>query len=48
MGPQERAQIDTSESVLNGIAYASKTRLFYLTGKLWKLDLRGRFTEAGH
>jgi glutaminyl-peptide cyclotransferase len=48
MNPQERAEIDTSESVLNGIAYDSKTGLFYLTGKLWKTIFAGRFTEASH
>jgi glutaminyl-peptide cyclotransferase len=46
MSPQERAEIDTSESVLNGIAYDSKTGLFYLTGKLWRTIFAGRFTEA--
>jgi glutamine cyclotransferase len=48
MGPQERAEIDTSKSVLNGIAYDSKTGLFYLTGKLWKTIFTGRFTEIAH
>jgi glutamine cyclotransferase len=48
MSPQERAEIDTSESVLNGIAYDSKAGLFYLTGKLWKTIFAGRFTEATH
>jgi glutaminyl-peptide cyclotransferase len=46
MSPQERAEIDTLESVLNGIAYDSKTGLFYLTGKLWKTIFTGRFTET--
>jgi glutaminyl-peptide cyclotransferase len=48
MNPQERAEIDTSESVLNGIAYDSKTGLFYLTGKLWKTIFTGRFIETSH
>jgi glutaminyl-peptide cyclotransferase len=48
MSPQERAEIDTSESVLNGIAYDSKTGLFYLTGKFWKTIFAGRFTETDH
>jgi glutaminyl-peptide cyclotransferase len=46
MSPEERAVIDTSESVLNGIAYDAKTGLFYLTGKLWKTIFTGRFTET--
>jgi glutaminyl-peptide cyclotransferase len=48
MSPQERAEIDTSESVLNGIAYDPKTGLFYLTGKLWKTIFTGRFIETSH
>jgi glutaminyl-peptide cyclotransferase len=48
MSPEERAEIDTPESVLNGIAYDPKTGLFYLTGKLWKTIFAGRFTETGH
>jgi glutaminyl-peptide cyclotransferase len=48
MSPEERAAIDTPESVLNGIAYDSKTGLFYLTGKLWKTIFTGRFTETSH
>jgi glutamine cyclotransferase len=47
MSPEERAAIDTQESVLNGIAYDAKTGLFYLTGKLWKTIFTGRFTETG-
>ncbi len=46
MSPEERAAIDTTESVLNGIAYDAKTGLFYLTGKLWKTIFTGRFTES--
>lgn len=46
MSPEERAALDTSESVLNGIAYDAKTGLFYLTGKLWKTIFTGRFTET--
>jgi glutaminyl-peptide cyclotransferase len=46
MSPQERAAINTPESVLNGIAYDAKTGLFYLTGKLWKTIFAGRFTET--
>ena len=46
MSPEERAAIDTSDSVLNGIAYDAKTGLFYLTGKLWKTIFTGRFTET--
>jgi glutaminyl-peptide cyclotransferase len=46
MSPEERAAIDTSESVLNGIAYDAKTGLFFLTGKLWKSIFTGRFTET--
>jgi glutaminyl-peptide cyclotransferase len=45
MSPEERAAIDTSESVLNGIAHDAKTGLFYLTGKLWKTIFAGRFTD---
>jgi glutaminyl-peptide cyclotransferase len=45
MSPEERAAIDTPESVLNGIAYDARTGLFYLTGKLWKTIFTGRFTE---
>jgi glutamine cyclotransferase len=48
MSPEEKAEIDTSESVLNGIAYDSKTGLFYLTGKLWKTIFAGRFVETRH
>jgi glutaminyl-peptide cyclotransferase len=48
MSPEERAEIDTPESVLNGIAYDPKTGLFYLTGKLWKTIFARRFTETGH
>jgi len=46
MSPEERAATDTSENVLNGIAYDAKTGLFYLTGKLWKTIFTGRFTET--
>jgi glutaminyl-peptide cyclotransferase len=46
MSPEERAAIDTTESVLNGIAYDAKTGLFYLTGKLWRTIFTGRFTES--
>jgi glutamine cyclotransferase len=46
MTPEERAAIDTPESVLNGIAHDAKTGLFYLTGKLWKTIFTGRFTET--
>jgi glutamine cyclotransferase len=46
MSPEEKAEIDTSESVLNGIAYDAKTGLFYLTGKLWKTIFTGRFIET--
>ena len=48
MSPEERAEIDTPESVLNGIAFDSKTGLFYLTGKLWKTIFAGRFIETSH
>jgi glutaminyl-peptide cyclotransferase len=48
MSPEERAEIDTPESVLNGIAYDPKTGLFFLTGKLWKTIFAGRFTETSH
>jgi glutaminyl-peptide cyclotransferase len=47
MSSEERAEIDTPESVLNGIAYDAKTGLFYLTGKLWKTIFTGRFAETG-
>jgi glutaminyl-peptide cyclotransferase len=47
MSPDERASIETPDSVLNGIAYDAKTGLFYLTGKLWKTIFMGRFTETG-
>jgi len=46
MSPDERASIETPDSVLNGIAYDAKTGLFYLTGKLWKSIFTGRFTEG--
>ena len=46
MSPDERASIETPDSVLNGIAYDAKTGLFYLTGKLWKTIFTGRFTET--
>lgn len=46
MSPEERAALDSSESVLNGIAYDAKTGLFYLTGKLWKTIFTGRFVET--
>jgi glutaminyl-peptide cyclotransferase len=46
MSPEERAALDPSESVLNGIAYDAKTGLFYLTGKLWKTIFTGRFIET--
>jgi glutamine cyclotransferase len=46
MSPEERAALDPSESVLNGIAYDAKTGLFYLTGKLWKSIFTGRFIET--
>jgi glutamine cyclotransferase len=47
MSSEERAEIDTPESVLNGIAYDAKTGLFYLTGKLCKTIFTGRFAETG-
>lgn len=44
MSADEVAQIDSSrQNVLNGIAYDSKTALFYLTGKRWKSIFVGRF-----
>jgi glutamine cyclotransferase len=46
MSPEERDEIDTPDSVLNGIAYDPKTGLFFLTGKLWKTIFTGRFTET--
>jgi len=46
MSPDERAAINTPDSVLNGIAYDAKTGLFYLTGKLWKTIFTGRFVES--
>jgi glutamine cyclotransferase len=46
MSPEEKAAIDMPETVLNGIAYDAKTRLFYVTGKLWKTIFIGRFTET--
>jgi glutamine cyclotransferase len=46
MSPEERAALDPSESVLNGIAHDAKTGLFYLTGKLWKTIFTGRFIET--
>jgi glutaminyl-peptide cyclotransferase len=46
MSPEERAAINTPDSVFNGIAYDAKTALFYLTGKLWKTIFTGRFTET--
>jgi glutamine cyclotransferase len=48
MSPEERDEIDTPDSVLNGIAYNPKSGLFYLTGKLWKTIFTGRFTETSH
>jgi glutaminyl-peptide cyclotransferase len=47
MSPEERAQTDDGDNVLNGIAYDAKTSLFYLTGKRWKSIFVGHFIEAG-
>jgi len=44
MTPEERAEIDMPETVLNGIAFDSNTKLFYLTGKLWRTIFSGRFS----
>jgi glutamine cyclotransferase len=45
MTPDERASTDSAENVLNGIAYDSKSGLFYLTGKRWRAIFVGRFRD---
>ena len=45
MTPDERASTNSSENVLNGIAYDAQTGLFYLTGKRWKAIFVGRFRD---
>jgi glutamine cyclotransferase len=46
MTPDERASTNSTENVLNGIAYDAKTGLFYLTGKRWRAIFVGRFRES--
>ena len=46
MTPEERANTDSNENVLNGIAHDAKTGLFYLTGKRWRAIFVGRFRDA--
>jgi glutamine cyclotransferase len=46
MTPDERASTNSAENVLNGIAYDTKTGLFYLTGKRWRTIFVGRFRET--
>jgi glutamine cyclotransferase len=43
MTPDERASTNSTENVLNGIAYNGNTGLFYLTGKRWRAIFVGRF-----
>jgi glutamine cyclotransferase len=43
MTPDERASTNSTENVLNGIAYDGNTGLFYLTGKRWRVIFVGRF-----
>jgi len=46
MTPAERATIATDENnVLNGIAYDTPQKLFYLTGKDWPMVFTGHFIE---
>jgi glutamine cyclotransferase len=47
MDAAERAQLDDSDNVLNGIAYDAKTERFYLTGKRWNSIFVGRFVDVG-
>ena len=47
MGADEHQYLMTdSNFVLNGIAYDSRTKLFYITGKNWRIIFTGRFTDA--
>jgi glutamine cyclotransferase len=45
MTPDERASTDSSENVLNGIAYNEQSGLFYVTGKRWRAIFVGRFRD---
>jgi glutamine cyclotransferase len=45
MTPDERASTNSSENVLNGIAYNDQNGLFYVTGKRWKAIFVGRFRD---
>jgi glutaminyl-peptide cyclotransferase len=45
MTPDERASTNSTENVLNGIAYDGNTGLFYLTGKRWRAIFVGRFRD---
>jgi glutaminyl-peptide cyclotransferase len=46
MVPEDRAQTQSPENVLNGIAHDATSGLFYLTGKLWRSIFVGRFSEG--
>lgn len=46
MTPEERASTDSTENVLNGIAYDDKSGLFYITGKRWRAIFVGRFRDV--
>jgi glutamine cyclotransferase len=45
MTPDERASTNSSENVLNGIAYNDQSGLFYVTGKRWRAIFVGRFRD---
>jgi len=45
MTPDERANAEGPDNVLNGIAHDDATGLFYLTGKRWKTIFSTRLTE---
>jgi glutaminyl-peptide cyclotransferase len=46
MSADERSYVEGPDNVLNGIAYDSKSELFYLTGKRWKTIFSGRFLQS--
>jgi glutamine cyclotransferase len=43
---EQRYLNSDSNFVLNGIAYDSRTKLFYVTGKNWRTIFTGRFVDA--
>jgi glutamine cyclotransferase len=45
MSPDERASTNSTENVLNGIAYNDQSGLFYVTGKRWRAIFVGRFRD---